>query len=506
VGGPERCARELVVGARRLRGSYSVPREVGMLWTLWIACQDKEEAPPIDTETPSETETTPTDLDWKRCGSNWQCATLVREGGEIAVTRHLATLPSDRYVVVAEGGPGFSSIELAHILVDGGVLDEELSTTVNWVAMDNRGVGESDPVQCVSDSWMHEMRVLEPLPADEQQEAALQASRDAFQQGCLADRSSDELLQLGIETNLADLEALRQGLGVQTIDFLGLSYGTRLGALYASRYPEHTGRFVLDGLFGPVVTRDVVLGRQAEAFGVALQRFFERCDADPSCVLDDPQAAFERVLAALGTAPLPAPSDAEGRSLTRNEFRWAVFGLLYGPNDTALAQGLLEADAGDGSRMLSAADDSWSREPFSGEYAPWLQGYWAIGCLDMPWPDGWTDGDVWAFVASIEDAEPWLGSSNASGEFTCSGWPVSTPPPAISATTAPPLLLLNGRYDPATPWQNALDVQEALGNESILVSYEGDGHVAMFSDWSGCSYEAIREFLLEGTVSTSSCP
>jgi pimeloyl-ACP methyl ester carboxylesterase len=185
--------------------------------------------------------------------------------------------------------------------------------------------------------------------------------------------------------------------------------------------------------------------------------------------------------------------------------------MLYEPSDEFLALSLAEADAGDGSRMLWAADVAWGRNSSNGDYAQANQGYWAIGCLDVPWPADWTDEDVWALGASMDEDQPRLGSSSLSGELVCRGWPASTPPPATGAPAtgapaAPPLLLVNGRYDPSTPFQNALELQEALGNDSIVVSYEGDGHGTLLADRSGCSFEVMRQFLLDGTVDVTSCP
>ena len=122
-------------------------------------------------------------------------------------------------------------------------------------------------------------------------------------------------------------------------------------------------------------------------------------------------------------------------------------------------------------------------------------------------PDGWTDEDVWAYGTSLDEGWPRLGSALITGELNCSGWPVQAPPVSVAAPDAPPMLLVGGRYDPATPFAGAEAMQQALENDTRLLAYEGDGHVALFSDVTGCVYEQERSFLLYGDdPQTGSCP
>jgi pimeloyl-ACP methyl ester carboxylesterase len=442
-------------------------------------------------------------LDWQECDDGFECATLDADGAAIAVVRHAGG--TERVAVFASGGPGVSSIdEIEWLVPNWGDDDPELWQDTTWVAMDNRGVGRTDPLDCVGDDWYADVRWREPIPATEEDAAALRASRDAFQAGCLADTPADELARLDSATYADDLDTFRDALGADTLDFLGVSAGTYVGALYAARHPDGVGRFVLDGVVGPDATRDGFLRDQTAGMEAALQRFFERCDVDPDCPIGpDAAAVYDRVLAASLAAPIPAPSDAHGRVATRNEVRWAVASLLYGPYDEDLGAALAAADAGDGGPLLLAGDDGWG---FDGEhYDPSYQRYWGIGCVDQPWPSDWTEDDVWAFGRELEAASPRIGSSILTGELTCLGWPAAAPEVSL-ASTAPPLWLVNGLYDPATPYDGAEAMQDALGNGSTLLPFDGDGHVAMFTDTTGCAYEAERAVLLTGTTSVEACP
>lgn len=447
-------------------------------------------------------------LTWSGCDDGFLCATFPSGDAELAVIWHPAPDPLAPLSVMAQGGPGASSIALLQNVIRGwSESDPALWADRNWIALDNRGVGRTGAVDCVGDDWFDALRTQEPVPRTEAEAEVQRAERDTFQQGCLDDRGEDGLLALGTPTHTADLEALRERLGPSTLDFVGYSYGTWTGAVYAATYPDSVGRFVLDGVVAPQTTRDLALAGQAEGFELALERFFERCAADPDCAVhDEPAGTWDRLLAASTVAPLPAPSDPWGRTLGRNDFRWATASLLYNPDDDVLAQGLAEAEAGDAALLLAGADDGWGRDPDTTRYGSTLQGYWAIGCLDLPWPDGWTDTDVWAFGTTLDERWPRLGSSLLTGEIVCSGWSVTAPETSVSAPDAPPLLLVGGLYDPATPWESADAMIDALDNGSALLTFEGDGHVAMFGDASGCTYAAERAFLLYGELPSEDCP
>lgn len=459
-----------------------------------LACNGEEPATSLDDALP-----------WSDCGDGFRCASFPSDDAEVSVVWHPGEVEPETVAVLAQGGPGSSSIDLLRLLVTSWADDDPvLWGDRSWIAVDNRGVGSTDPVTCVGDDWFDDLRAYAPASPDDA--ADLGALRDAFQAGCLADRDAPALVALGTGTYIDDLDTLRRILGVETIDFLGFSYGTHVGATYAARYPERVGRFVLDGVVGPETTRDVFLAGQAAGFEAALERFFARCADDATCAIHaDPAGTFDGLLAAAAVAPLAAPSDPDGRVVTRNDLRWAAATALYGPDDASLAASLAAADAGDAASLLALADAGWGRDD-GGAYDPSLQRYWAIGCLDVPWPDGWTDGDVTALGAELDLASPRLGSMLLTGELTCLGWPATAEPPALAAPTAPPLLLVAGERDPATPFASAEATRDALGNDSALLSFGGDGHVAMFVDGSGCAYDAERAYLAYGELPAGDCP
>lgn len=457
------------------------------LWWWWVACSG---------------------IAWERCDDGFQCATLeMADGAEIAVSRHRARRGGARVAVMVQGGPGASSIDLMQSYVRAyREQDPLLWHDITWVAMDNRGVGRSDPIDCVDDDWYERARRLHPSPADPAARAALQQLRDDLQDGCLADRSADDLERLGTSTYLDDLDAFRDALGVEELDLIGMSAGSQIGAAYAARYPEHVGRFVIDALVPPEHDREVFLEGQRGGFEQALDLAATRCDLDPKCPSAPFRESFETLVARAAKAPLPAPSDPEGRALWLNELRWATASLLYSARrDPLLQQAVADAREGDAALYLSAADDGWQRND-DGSYDQIYERYWAIGCLEWPWNASWGDEEVWDLAADMDARDPWFGASVLSGELGCVGWPAQAEAVSYHAPTAPPLLVVAGLYDPASPYDNALRMLDELGNDSHLLTYDGPGHVAFGADSSGCTYDIVRSFLIEGVVRSNDCP
>jgi pimeloyl-ACP methyl ester carboxylesterase len=66
-----------------------------------------------------------------------------------------------------------------------------------------------------------------------------------------------------------------------------------------------------------------------------------------------------------------------------------------------------------------------------------------------------------------------------------------------TARTSTPVLLLNTRYDPATPYRNAVLVHDLLPN-SALLTVDGVGHGALLL--SSCAQDATAQYLLTGAL------
>jgi len=430
----------------------------------------------------------PPPLGWSACGTDRSCSTLVvpldyadptgpRIG--IALERRPASDPGQRIgsLVINPGGPGESGIgnfENDLAVLPGGVLDR-----FDVVTFDPRGVGASEGIHCSGDTYSGPEP--DPVPSTPAAEQVLVSSDRAYGEAC--GRSAGALLaHVGTLDVARDLEELRMALGDAGLSYLGLSYGTLLGATYASLFPTHVRAMVLDGPLDPSLSTAELADNQAEGFEQALDSFFSWCAATPSqCRWQpgpDPRAAFEALAASVRAHPLTAGGTTVGPA----EFYTGTFGTLYATSFwPALGRALAGIAAGDGSAMVGLFDgyERVGDPSFDGDANN------AVTCLDHPVPTDLAGYPAQAAAAAAD--APDFGPLFAWGAVSCAVWPVPASarrqPGPIAAPGSPPILVVGTTGDPATPYAWAKSLASQL-QRGVLLTRDGLDHVAIF--YSSC--------------------
>src|SRR4029077_10254104 len=106
-------------------------------------------------------------------------------------------------------------------------------------------------------------------------------SSKEFDAACEA--HSGELLPFMTTTDSArDMEQIRIALGEPKLSYLGFSYGTFLGTVYAGLFPDRVRAFTLDGALDPAISPEESLIQQALGFEKALDTFLDECSKDTS--------------------------------------------------------------------------------------------------------------------------------------------------------------------------------------------------------------------------------
>jgi pimeloyl-ACP methyl ester carboxylesterase len=444
-------------------------------------------------------------LAWRSCGGGFRCATLrvpldeARPDGKqlgIAVIRRPARDAADRIgtLVVNPGGPGVSGVDFLRAQADS--FPAAMQDAFDLVAFDPRGVGGSGPVDCVDS--------LDPLFAQqfsptspERRDALVDAYRDVAA-GCAA-RSGGLLAHVSTLETAHDLDRLRAALGEDHLDYLGYSYGTYLGALYAREFPDRVGRIVLDGPVDPSLDGAAGTLSQARGFERGLDAFFTWCAGDESCMFREygaPAAAYDALRARLVADPVPA-EDQPGRSLGQTRFDAAVLQLLYGGRSQwrPLDRGLTATEDGNSSPLLELADAYEGRDD-SGRDDGALESFWAIACRDGP-----AIGDVAAAAAleaEVARVAPRLGPFIVNNSLACSVWPQPALPPTgpIAAAGTPPILVVGTTRDPATPYSQARALARQL-EAGVLLTVAGRGHTS-FGTGNECADRVVVRFLRTG--------
>jgi pimeloyl-ACP methyl ester carboxylesterase len=418
----------------------------------------------------------------------------------ISLIRAAATEPGERIgsLLVNPGGPGASGVEFVREGIS--TFPEALRERFDIVGFDPRGVNSSTAIRCIDNLDGH--AALDPSPDDTAELEALVESAREYAEAC-ARRNDATLPYLSTDAVARDLDLIRAAVGDDQLTYLGFSYGTLIGAMYAERFPDHVRAMALDGAIDPSLDLEQFRSDQGEGFERALGAFLADCAKRTGCAFHEDgksAAAFDALMTSIDRDPIPAPRTGDPR-LVGPGLAWsAVLGALYSESYwPVLALALAQAKDGDGSLLLAISDPFRGRKP-NGSYSNMQDAYVGNTCLDYPAP---TDVKVFTGWASrLTEAAPHFAQFVAYNDLVCAFWsvPAQGMPRALTAEGAPPIVVVGTTGDPATPYHWAEALAEQL-ESGVLVTYEGEGHTG-YGD-SVCVQEAVDEYLLELTVPTT---
>jgi pimeloyl-ACP methyl ester carboxylesterase len=293
---------------------------------------------------------------------------------------------------------------------------------------------------------------------------------------------------------------LRYLVGDRQLNYLGYSYGTLLGALYAENFPGNVGRMVLDGALNPASSSFDVTLTQAQGFEKALRAYLADCLERTSCPfagsVDASMTQISQLLARLDAQPLEA---SDGRLLGADAMVTAIIAPLYDKQAWGYLSDIFTAvNDGDADPAFAAADWYYNRSE-TGVYGDnSTEAFIAINCLDYPTT---TDQQQWeAHAQQLKSAAPVIGPYLAWGEQSCATWPAPSvlTPEEVSATGSRDILVIGTTGDPATPYRWAQELAAQL-DHGHLITYVGEGHTA-YNKSNSCVKDAVDSFLLSGTV------
>jgi pimeloyl-ACP methyl ester carboxylesterase len=449
---------------------------------------------------------------WSSCGTDLQCGSVrvpldySRPEGrtiEIAVERRPAGDPAERIgsLVINPGGPGTSGID--DLKNELSVLTSGLLERFDIVSFDPRGVERSAPVECgppapttpaqaTPTTTVPAGPLADPVPVGAAAQKNALAQDKAYGAACQK-YSKGVLPFVGTVDAARDLDRIRVALGDATLTFIGHSYGTLLGAVYAELYPSHVRAMVLDGAIDPALSTEQMVLDQAKGFESVLDDFFSWCASSPSCRWRPDGAPAGALLAMIDgsrTAPLVGTG---GRKAGPGEFYNALLDDLYARSSwPSLGDALAQAAAGNGSDLISLSTTYASGGSTNGGDANN-----AINCLDHPVP---RDPAAYPRLAAEAAGEaPVFGPVLAWGLLQCAVWPVrpTRMPGPITAAGAPPILVVGTTGDPATPYNWAVALAGQL-EQGRLVTWQGENHVAYF--YSPCIRAIDQAYLVAGTL------
>ncbi|MBK1787372.1 alpha/beta fold hydrolase [Prauserella sp. ASG 168] len=440
-------------------------------------------------------------------------------GGEqisLSVKRHRATDPDQRIgsLFFNPGGPGVPATEMV------GIIDPDSATSpfsadvqarFDIIGMDPRGVGESGAVRCLTDEQRTEAAAddLDPTIPGGKPLPELEADATTYTEGCLKHQSKEFLASLSTDNVARDIDQIRAALGEEKITYYGMSYGTVVGPMYATLFPDRVRQMVIDA---PVDTdlwhNDplALLDDVSRSNEQTLDTWLETCRSEGTkvCPFGDgePEAALDELIAQLEAAPLEVPPTEGLTPGGRLDGAVALEAVRAGAGVESLwptlTSGLLAAQRGDGT-LLHFLVTNVTVAPFGGPFAVLQEPHTGVRCADWQTPteiDAHTD-----MATTVAERDTRLGGRAGYSALNCALWPAPnedrfTEP--LTGAGAPPVLVVGGRVDNVSPYHWAEKMVETMEN-SVLLTREGVGHTS-YRRGVECIDTAVDATLINGDL------
>lgn len=396
------------------------------------------------------------------------------------------------------GGPGGAGL-LGTIGASALMAESAVTERFDLVGFDPRGVGATEPaIDCKltdgsADGADLLARIGAPVPTLTEDDTKELADRCAEGSGGM-----EALANVGTRTTAKDMDVLRAVLGEDQLNFLGQSYGTRLGAIYAEEFPENVRAMILDGAFDPSLGSQERLLASYDGFQASFETMAAFCATQADCPLGtDPSgwtAALQGILRPLVDNPVPA-GDTE---LNFDAGLGGVLASFYSPDLWPLAiEGLREVQQGRGDQLLQLATGIAGISD-EGQSSNLTDASIAINCVD----EDLLDADELAQLREDTYAQvPIMDPGTAADESTrdkCADFPVTGElgiPYAQDIEGLPQTLIVSLRGDAATPYEGAIGLAKTL--DGTLLTVEGEGHTVIAKDVNACADSIAAKYLLD---------
>ncbi|MYS24032.1 MULTISPECIES: alpha/beta hydrolase [unclassified Streptomyces] len=457
-------------------------------------------------------------IDWADCPADWALAAPVRCGWvtvpvdyakpfgdtiRLAVDRAVSTGSAAQRqgaLIYNPGGPGGSGLRFPLRSTTASPLWVKDAKAYDFVGFDPRGVGHSAPISCQDPQEFVKAPKADPVPGSEADKRAQRELAAAYARGCLERTGARMLSQTTTANTARDLDVIRAALGERRLNYLGVSYGTYLGAVYASLFPTHVRRMVVDSVVNP--DRDQIWYRNNLDQDVAFEgrwRDWETWVASYDSVYHlggtraEVQANWERLRAAAKAKPIGGvvgPAELLGyfQNAPYYDSTWASVASTWSRYRAGDTQALVDAAGPD----LSDTAGNITAENGNAVYT-------AVECTDAAWPADWRTWD--RDNTALNAAYPFLTWANAWLNLPCATWPVrqQTPVAVHARRGLPGVLIVQSTRDAATPYDGALELHRRLTGSRLITERDAGSH-GVTGLVNPCVNNRVDDYLLTGAL------
>jgi len=418
----------------------------------------------------------------------------------VAVSRVAAAEPSQRrgVLVMNPGGPGGPGLDLPSQFSQ--IMPQSVLNQYDLIGFDPRGVGQSTPVSCGLTSDQASQALV---PLTQNHSFSDTASFMKMVADKCAATSGDLLPYITTNNTARDIDQIRQALGEQKISYFGYSYGTYLGSVYTSLFPQRSDRFVLDSS----VDANWVWREQFRSWKLAdysrfsdFAKYLAANDATYHLGSSESQinAKFFELVNKLRTSPVAV----FGITLNDTMFRELTFSVLYNDADFAIGGQIWQvADGQTASSALKSAVASLQPIAQATTVPVDNSGASALAVL--------CDDTAWSRSPLQYQGELTLDKliSPKFGELGSNIWPCAywhyqpgEQTTAINPVGPTNILMIQNLRDPATPYAGALETRTLFQDRARLVNVDQGGHGAAYLAANQCATDAVNTYLASGTL------
>lgn len=408
---------------------------------------------------------------------------------KIAVSRVEHTSSGADYkgaILVNPGGPGGSGLSLATLGQD---VPHHAGDGYDWIGFDPRGVGSSRPAMRCRPNYFHPNRP-DYRPRSQHLVDVWLARSKKYADTCA--RRYPQLIKHMTTAEVArDMNSIRKALGMSKISFFGFSYGTYLGQVYATLFPTHLKRMVLDSNVDPHrvwypanLDQDRAFDRNAKIWFRWVAKYHSRYHLGRS--EKAVESKWYDVLNKLAKNPAGGelgPDEWSDTFLYAGYYRfdWLELGDAFA--------GYVHQHRW---RLVMSLYRSFNDTSDDNGYAV----YTAVQCTDAPWPKSWS---TWrADNTRVAAKAPFLTWGNAWFNAPCLYWRASARKPVkVTGVGAQSVLLIDETLDAATPYHGSLVVRRMFPNASLIAEPGGATHADSLSG-DRCVDNAIADYLATG--------
>jgi pimeloyl-ACP methyl ester carboxylesterase len=453
-------------------------------------------------------------VDWKDCPADWGLTEAVEcgwvtvpldyahPGGKqikLAVDRVKSTgTAGERQgsLVYNPGGPGGSGLRFPLRVTS--AIWADVAKAYDLVGFDPRGVGHSAPISGQDPQEFVKAPKADPVPDSEADKLAQRKLAREYAEGCAERTGMATLQQMTTPNTARDLDVIRAALGDKKLNYLGVSYGTYLGAVYGTLFPDHVRRMVVDSVVNP--SREKIWYQANLDQDVAFNGRWKDWESwvaanDATYHLGTTQAAVEAKWLDLREAAKKNPiGGVVGPAELISFFQGAPY---YDSRWATVATVLSKYVAGDTQAVIDAAAPDMSDTVGNIASENGNAVYTAVECTDAKWPTSWQKWNQ--DNTRLHQDYPFMTWANAWMNLPCATWPAKqqTPVNVKTGKGLPAVLIVQSTRDAATPYAGAVELHKRFQGSRLITEKDAGSH-GVTNLVNPCINSRVDTYLLTG--------